>query len=48
MTTAELDLATKEAPTSSTGSTMKALVYHGPGKRAWEDKPRPGIQDLSK
>jgi alcohol dehydrogenase len=20
---------------------MKALVYHGPGKRAWEDKPRP-------
>ena len=24
---------------------MKALVYHGPGKRAWEDKPRPIIQD---
>ena len=24
---------------------MKALVYHGPGKRAWEDKPRPTIQD---
>ena len=24
---------------------MKALVYHGPGKRAWEDKPRPAIQD---
>jgi alcohol dehydrogenase len=23
---------------------MKALVYHGPGKRAWEDKPRPAIQ----
>jgi alcohol dehydrogenase len=22
---------------------MKALVYHGPGQRAWEDKPRPGI-----
>lgn len=22
---------------------MKALVYHGPGKRAWEDKPRPTI-----
>ena len=20
---------------------MKALVYHGPGKRAWEEKPRP-------
>jgi len=24
---------------------MKALVYHGPGKRAWEDKPRPTIQN---
>ena len=22
---------------------MKALVYHGPGRRAWEEKPRPGI-----
>jgi alcohol dehydrogenase len=26
---------------------MKALVYHGPGKRAWEDKPRPTLQDPS-
>jgi len=24
---------------------MKALVYHGPGKRAWEDKARPVIQE---
>jgi alcohol dehydrogenase len=24
---------------------MKALVYHGPAQRAWEDKPRPIIQD---
>lgn len=23
--------------------TMKALVYHGPGKKAWEDKPKPTI-----
>jgi len=23
---------------------MKALTYHGPGKRAWEDKPKPAIQ----
>ena len=23
---------------------MKALVYHGPGKKAWEDKPRPTLQ----
>jgi alcohol dehydrogenase len=24
---------------------MKALVYHGPAQRAWEDKPHPIIQD---
>ena len=24
---------------------MKALVYHGAGKSAWEDQPRPTIQD---
>jgi threonine dehydrogenase-like Zn-dependent dehydrogenase len=24
---------------------MKALVYHGSGKRAWEEKPRPAVQD---
>ena len=23
---------------------MKALVYHGPGKRSWEDKPAPTLQ----
>ena len=26
---------------------MKALVFHGPGKRAWEDKPVPAIQDAT-
>src|SRR5947209_246307 len=25
--------------------TMKALVYHGPGKRAWEEKPKPAIKE---
>jgi hypothetical protein len=45
MITAELGLATKSAATLSTSIAMKALVYHGPGKRAWEDKPRPAIQD---
>jgi alcohol dehydrogenase len=45
MTTAELELTTTNAATLSTGTNMKALVYHGPGKRAWEDKPRPAIQD---
>jgi alcohol dehydrogenase len=43
MTTAEMTRT--KAATQST--TMKALVYHGPGKRAWEDKPRPAIQETS-
>src|SRR6185436_2131613 len=25
-------------------ATMMALVYHGPGKRSWEEKPRPRLQ----
>ncbi len=25
-------------------NTMKALVYHGPGKKAWEEKPKASIQ----
>ena len=25
-------------------STMKALVYHGPGRRTWEEKPRPKVE----
>jgi alcohol dehydrogenase len=27
--------------------TMGALVYHGPGKRAWENRPRPLIQEAT-
>jgi alcohol dehydrogenase len=30
--------------TDKPAGTMKALVYHGPGRRAWEDKPRPEIE----
>ena len=45
MTIAELELPTPGATTPSSSTTMKALVYHGPGERAWEDKPRPTIQD---
>ena len=26
---------------------MKALVYHGPGKRGWEEKPKPAIKNSS-
>jgi alcohol dehydrogenase len=45
MTTAELQRANTSAAGLSTSTIMKALVYHGPGKRAWEIKPRPTIQD---
>jgi alcohol dehydrogenase len=45
MSTAELELTTAATATLSGAATMKALVYHGPGKRAWEEKPRPSIQD---
>ena len=41
----ELKPATASASTLSSSATMKALVYHGPGKRAWEDKPHPTIKD---
>ena len=44
MSITELEL-TESAARPATSTTMKALVYHGPGKRAWEDKPRPAIQD---
>jgi alcohol dehydrogenase len=44
MTTAELEQETKRPVAMDIDATMKALVYHGPGKRAWEDKPRPAIQ----
>src|SRR6476469_2346392 len=33
---------TREAFTSIVG-TMNALVYHGPGKKSWEKKPKPTI-----
>ena len=42
MTTADLALPIKSAEPST--STMKALVYHGPGKPAWESKSRPTLQ----
>jgi len=46
MTTAELELATTNTTILKGGAaTMKALVYHGPGNRAWEDKPRPILQE---
>jgi alcohol dehydrogenase len=34
----------KQANDRSESKSMKALTYRGPGKRAWEDRPKPGIQ----
>ena len=45
MTIAELELQTLSNPDLKAATTMKALVYHGPGKPVWEDRPRPCIQD---
>jgi alcohol dehydrogenase len=42
-------MKTAELPARKEGlrlpSTMKALVYHGPGKKGWEEKPTPKLQD---
>jgi alcohol dehydrogenase len=39
----EGEVMTVTAHKASQIATMKALVYHGPGQRAWEDKPKPTI-----
>ena len=44
MATAEVSLKPVTDHDVQTKGTMKALVYHGRGKIAWEDKPRPAIQ----
>src|SRR5580704_16301551 len=45
MTTAELEPTTTSPQTPRTRNLMKALVYHGPGKKAWQGVARPTIQD---
>jgi alcohol dehydrogenase len=40
------ELKSPQTNPSATGR-MKALVYHGPGKRAWEETPRPAIQNAT-
>ena len=32
-----------EKSTSTASRTMRALVFHGPGRKAWEERPRPVI-----
>jgi alcohol dehydrogenase len=38
-----LEPAQPVSPAAPKAGTMKALVYHGPNARAWEDKPRPTL-----
>jgi alcohol dehydrogenase len=45
MTPIELALPATSLASLKPSTVMKALVYHGPGKRAWEDKPRPAIRE---
>ncbi len=45
MATAQVEPKTGSSSDLSSGAAMKALVYHGSGKPAWEDKPRPTIQE---
>ena len=49
MKTHECLLETSEIPQKAKEQSglMKALVYHGVGTRAWEDKPRPVIRDAT-
>ena len=44
--TAATEPASRQTKSTATGR-MKALVYHGPGKRAWEEAPRPAIQNTT-
>lgn len=43
MTTAITEPMNRASAKSTGVATMKALVYHGAGQRAWEEKPRPSL-----
>ncbi len=42
-TTTDIELSPRVTGPGASGA-MKALVFHGPGKRAWEEKPTPAIR----
>ena len=46
-TVAVVEKPETQRPDRAAQSVMRALVYHGPGQRAWEDKPRPEIVDAT-
>ena len=41
------DTEVKRPSSEIASGRMKALVYHGPGKRAWEDRPHPVIEEAT-
>ena len=41
------DTEVKPSLRSAAPGHMRALVYHGPGKRAWEETPRPTLQNAT-
>jgi alcohol dehydrogenase len=43
--TESVALLDRVIPRADGPGTMKALVYHGPGRRSWEEKPRPRIEN---
>ncbi len=45
--TTETELDVRQQPASAAAGCMKALVYGGPGKRAWEERPKPVIQNAT-
>jgi alcohol dehydrogenase len=42
MTSVEI-VTDRQSTDAAANGVMKALVYHGPGQRAWETKPKPAI-----
>jgi len=40
-------LLTLPKPATRPALMMKALVYHGPGRRSWEEKPRPAVREAT-
>jgi alcohol dehydrogenase len=47
MKSSEAVLDHADAVAHAGAATMKALVYHGPGRRSWEEKPKPRINEAT-
>ncbi len=47
MTSPAVEPTTPRQTTTLSAATMKAFVYHGPGKYSWETAPRPQLQGVS-